>query len=91
MELNYNKELFKELLATLRTHLPECHKLEANEVIFFNSKFHAPKAEYDSRTIPYYSELSSGEFTLALEDETLKEKFLHTKKLITKNMLDSTE
>jgi len=90
MELNYNKELFKELLATLRTYAPECQKLVANDVVLFNSKFHTPPTK-ERETIPYYSELSSGEFILELEDEALKEKFLHTKKLISKNIDDRTE
>jgi len=85
MELNYNKELFKELLATLKAHAPECHALEADQVVCFNSKFHPPKTETHSKTIPYYSELSSGEFALEIEDKALREKFLYTQKIIANN------
>ena len=88
MELNYNKELFKELLATLKAYAPECQTLVADDVVCFNSKFHLPKAEKTTDTIPYYSELSTGEFTLDLEDEALREKFLTTKKMITQNNCD---
>ena len=85
MELNYNKELFKTLLVTLRNHKPECQEMVATEVILFNSKYHTPK-EKDRETIPYYSELSTGEFTCELEDEKLQEKFLQTKANIAKNL-----
>jgi hypothetical protein len=88
MELNYNKELFKELLATLKAYAPECQTLVADDVVCFNSKFHLPKAEKTTDTIPYYSELSTGKFTLDLEDEALREKFLTTKKMITQNNCD---
>jgi hypothetical protein len=86
MELNYNKELFKELLATLRQHTPECREQVAEEVILFNSKFHTPTEKEHSDTVPYYSELSSGTFELELEEKELKEKFLHTQKIIEKNL-----
>ena len=86
MELNYNKELFKELLATLRQHTPECREQVAEEVILFNSKFHTPTEKEHSDTVPYYSELSSGTFELDLEEKELKEKFLHTQKIIEENL-----
>ena len=86
MELNYNKELFKELLATLRQYAPECKEQIAEEVILFNSKFHQPTEEKAQDTIPYYSELSSGSFALEIGEHPLKEKFLQTQKLIAKNL-----
>ena len=86
MELNYNKELFKELLATLQQHTPECKEQVAKKVILFNSKFHKPTEQKHSDTIPYYSELSSGTFELELENKELKEKFLHAQKIIEENL-----
>ncbi len=84
MELNYNKELFKELLATLGAHASECKAYTANSVVFFNTKNHSMQEKEVRETIPYYSELSSGEFEIASEDEALREKFLRTKALIAK-------
>ncbi len=84
MELNYNRELFKELLATLGVHASECKAYTANSVVLFNAKNHSIQQEGNTETIPYYSELSSGEFEIASEDEALREKFLHTKALIAK-------
>ena len=91
MELNYNKELFKELLATLGVHASECKEYTANEVVLFNAKYHGVQEKKKSDTVPYYSELSSGEFDINLEDEALKEKFLYTKTLIEKQREHSHE
>ncbi len=82
MELNYNKELFKALLATTREYAPECGEQWVDEVVFFNSTYHAPKEENPHNTIPYYSELSYGNFETEVENEALKQKFLRTKALI---------
>ena len=90
MELNYNKELFKELLATLRMHAAECKAHTADKVVLFNAKYHTTEETKKRDTIPYYSELSSGDFTIALENEALKQKFLYTKTLIAKQK-DSLE
>jgi len=84
MELNYNKELFKELLATLGKHASECKEYTADTVVLFNAKYHGKQESNSAETVPYYSELSHGEFEITLEDKALKEKFLHTKALIEK-------
>ena len=91
MELNYNKELFKELLATLGAHASECKEYTANTVVFFNAKAHSMQEGKSTETIPYYSELSSGKFEIASEDEALREKFLRTKALIAKYHEHTTE
>jgi len=93
MELNYNKELFKDLLVTLIQYAPECRDYHADKVVLFQAKYHNSidmEAEAASQTIPYYSELSSGEFDLALEEGALLEKFQHTKTLI-KKMVQTEE
>jgi len=82
MELNYNKELFKTLLATAGTHVPECQGQSAEKVVFFNSKYHMPRITQCSDTVPYYGELSLGNFKITEENDALKEKFLYTKALI---------
>lgn len=91
MELNYNKELFKELLATLRQHAPECQEHIADEVVLFNSKYYKPKEKNESNTVPHYSELSSGDFEIMLDDEKLREKFLHSKEIILHNLNTKTD
>lgn len=85
MELNYNKELFKTLLATLREHAPECREQLADSVVLFNSKYHMPKEADRHDTIPYYHELSCGDFETVCDNEALEKKFLHTKSLIKKH------
>jgi len=86
MELNYNKELFKELLATLRQHLPECDALVAEEVVLFNARHHTDKAHTVQESIPYYSELSSGTFSVESDDPTIREKFAQTQRFIAQNI-----
>lgn len=84
MELNYNKELFKTLLATVREYAPECHDQLIDNIILFNSKYHTPKESNSHNTIPYYHELSYGNFEIDYGNEALEKKFLHTKSLIKK-------
>ena len=82
MELNYNKDLFKDLLANVQKYVPECNSYGASNIVVFNSKYHTPKVLKSEPTIPYYSELSSGDFTLDIDDEELLKKFERTKELI---------
>jgi len=86
MELNYNKDLFKSLLGTMQKHYPECKDLQADTVVLFNSKFSTASKEQIGDTVPYYNELSSGEFEIDLDDELLIEKFEKTKTLIINNL-----
>jgi len=85
MELNYNKDLFKSLLETVQKYAPECTKYQADSVVVFNSKFHTPKNEDRADTIPYYNELSSGEFWMEFDDDKLREKFEKSRELIMRN------
>lgn len=91
MELNYNKELFKALLATVRQYAPECQEQLADTVVFFNSRHHTHEEPVHQDTIPYYSELSGGNFEATLDDEALKEKFLQTKALIKKHQTQTKQ
>jgi len=86
MELNYNKDLFKDLLATVQKYAPECSKYKANDVILFNSKYHIPKEKPKESTIPYYNELSTGTFYMNIEDKELRDKFNRSIELIQKNL-----
>ena len=86
MELNYNRDLFKDLLGTVQKYAPECKEYHAKEVVLFNSKFHTKENNDKEKTIPYYNELSSGDFEFDFDDEKLKEKFNKSKELIAKNL-----
>ena len=76
MELNYNKDLLKTLLTMLAKEDEKCKNLKVSKVILFNSK-HNSIIRKRSRedTVPYYNEISLGEFTIHSEDEKLKEAF----------------
>jgi len=54
-------------------------------LVVFNSKFHTPKDEDRADTVPYYSELSSGEFWMEIDDEKIRAKFQRSKELIERN------
>ncbi len=86
MELNYNKDLFKDLLETVQKYAPECKEYHAKEVVLFNSKFYTQDNDDKTETIPYYSELSSGDFDFEFDDDKIKEKFNRSKELIAKNL-----
>lgn len=88
MELNYNKNLFKSLLVTVQKYAPECAKYQADKVVVFNSKFHMPKDNDRADTVPYYNELSSGEFSMEFDDDKIREKFEKSIELIKRNLND---
>jgi len=84
MELNYNQDLFKSLLRTFTQNDPECKEYHAKRVIFFNSKYHQPK-QTPTDTVPYYYELSTGEFQTDIQNSEIKEQFEQIKELIIQN------
>ncbi len=84
MELNYNQELLKSLLSTLRAHRSECAFMEADEIVFFVSKYRR-RPEEESATVPRYSELATGSFETKLENPELAESFLRIRHWIEKN------
>ena len=84
MELNYNQDLFKSLLRTFTQNDPECKEYHAKRVIFFNSKYHQPK-QIPTDTVPYYYELSTGEFQTDIQNSEIKEQFEQIKELIIQN------
>jgi hypothetical protein len=76
MELNYSKDLFKSILMILAQEDKKCKHIHASRVVFFNSIEHnilKPKREEES--VPYYEEMSLGEFTVHSDDEELKSAF----------------
>ena len=88
MELNYNKDLIKSLLSQIATYDKACKNVfeEVNDVKFFISKFHKQREfKIDLNTIPFYQELSTGNFEIKVKNEKLKEIFLKIKEDIEKN------
>jgi hypothetical protein len=76
MELNYNKDLLKNLLTMLAKQDEKCKSLKVSKVVLFNSKqqsvFKEKKVE---ETVPHYDEMSFGVFSILSEDRELKEAF----------------
>jgi hypothetical protein len=86
MELHYNRDLLKSVLTMLKEHDTECSRIEAEEIVIFNSKY-AIKEEPPPAlsTDPKYFELSSGDFTVHTNDERLKERFDAIRQAIHRN------
>jgi hypothetical protein len=76
MELNYNKELLKSLLAALVEHDPACKQLRAHNIVLFTSKYATlPANKHDETTVPYYEELAEGAFEDHSSDPDLHHQF----------------
>ena len=83
MELNYNKDLFKSLLSILSKQDSKCQNMMADKIVIFNSKYHSIiKEESKEETIPYYQEMSEGEFSIKSKDRELVEAFSKIRALI---------
>lgn len=86
MELNYNKDVLKDVLFQFTLMEKTCSMLQADKVVVFHSKYHKlPARAEDSSTIPHYYELAEGEFEVCSEDKKLQEKFDAIKNTIKKN------
>jgi hypothetical protein len=87
MELNYNKELLKDLLVTLVESDEGCQKLRADSVVLFNSKYTRglSSSDKDSATVPYYHELSRGTFEDHSTDPDLHAQFERLRQAIQDN------
>ena len=87
MELNYNKDLLKNLLTMLAKQDEECKSIKVSKVVLFNSKHNSIlKRDNISDTVPHYKELALGEFHIASKDKELIEKFNSIKSDIIKNI-----
>ena len=76
MELNYNKDLLKDILSMLAKQDKKCKNMSASKIILFNSKNHIfsqKKPQYNS--VPYYKEMAEGEFNIQSEDIELQKAF----------------
>ena len=82
MELNYNRDLLKNLLIQLHSYDKKCQMMSASKIVIFHSKYYAmPKEKASYISVPHYIEQSSGTFTTPNE-EKLKESFMRIKALI---------
>jgi len=73
MELNYNQDLLKSLLTTLRAHHPECAFMQAEEIVIFHSRYHRREASRIPETVPRYPERAKGRFEAQVEDPAVAE------------------
>ncbi len=88
MELNYNKDLVKALLKEIAKIDSDCKELfqSIKKIEFFVSKVHIPKnISLNEQTIPFYKELSKGEFEIKAKDKDLAKIFEKIKKAIKNN------
>ena len=86
MELNYNKEVLKDILSRFALSEKNCSMLQADKVVVFHSKYHKlPTQTEESATVPHYYELAEGEFEICSDDAKLQEKFEAIKTSIKKN------
>jgi len=87
MELNYNKDLLKNLLSMLAKEDKKCQNMSASQVVLFNSKNHIfsqNKPQYNS--VPYYKEMADGQFNIQSQDEELEKAFEKIRESITKQL-----
>ena len=87
MELNYNKDLLRDLLSVLRKEDERCRYLKASKVVLFNSKHNSiikKKKVYDA--VPHYNEMALGNFTVQSEDQEIQEAFEAIRKSIEKQL-----
>jgi len=76
MELNYNKDLFKDILNMLSIADKRCQTLRASKVVLFNSKqLSILKEKEIESTVPYYQEVSSGKFSIESKDSDIVDAF----------------
>lgn len=85
MELNYNRDLLKDVLTQFSRFDPGCAMLKAEKVVIFQSKYHQLPAEEVSETVPHYSETAMGVFPIETDDEALQTRFEKIKVQIEKN------
>ena len=85
VELNYNKDLFRDLLSMVAMADEKCRTITASKVVLFNSKhLSIIKKEEIISTIPYYKERSQGNFEIKSKDTEMIEAFNKIKESIVK-------
>ncbi len=87
MELNYNRDLLKNILTEFLSHDKNCEMLYADKVVIFHSKYYKiNQKEAHKTTVPYYNELSSSHFIIHAKDDDIINKFIQIKKHIKCNL-----
>lgn len=87
MELNYNRDLLKNLLTLLINQDEKCKSIKASKIVIFNSKHNSiikPENLYDS--VPHYTEMALGDFTIQSNDVNIVEAFKKIKSSIEKQL-----
>ena len=83
MELNYNKDILKDVLTQLSSYDKSCQMLQFRKVVIFHSKYRSTCHQEDTpSTIPYYHELASENFDIESQDEEIRASFEAIKKQI---------
>ena len=87
MELNYNKDSFRDVLNVLAMMDEQCKSLRVSKVVLFNSKrLSIIKEKKIESTVPYYKELSLGEFQINSKDREIIDAFKKIKCSIEKQL-----
>jgi hypothetical protein len=87
MELNYSKDILKDVLNMLVKIDKKCQALQVSNVVLFNSKhLSIIKKEAPQSMVPYYRELSLATFDIKSKDQEIINAFQEIKKSI-KNQL----
>lgn len=85
MELNYNRDLLKNLLTLLGNEDEKCKSIKASKVVLFNSKHNSIiKKPNPHDSVPHYKEMALGDFTIQSNDKTILEAFEKIKASIAK-------
>ncbi len=85
MEINYNQTLLKEILVQFAKYVPECNTLKADKIIIFHSKYYPASPQEAPKSVPFYSELATGEFLLCVDDSEIKTRFEKIRDTIKRN------
>jgi len=86
MELHYNQDLLKNLLTLLSNQDKRCKRVKADKIVLFNSKYRSIiKQNHKEDTVPHYSEMALGEFTIKSKDWQIVDAFNRIKASINKN------
>ena len=76
MELHYSKDILKDILNMLALMDEKCKSLRASKVVLFNSKhLSIIKEKKIESTVPYYKEVSLGEFNINSRDKDIIDAF----------------
>ncbi len=77
MELDYNRDLLKDLWSMLQKHDNDCSTIEVKRVRIFHSRYHPLEVgdRHSAVTVPRYREKATGNFVLPAGDEALRKRF----------------